>query len=97
MHNASLNWTDEQLPTLHTAYNTLGLVRQTRLTMTIWAGGHQLLLPHETLIAHVNIPLDALSDPIGVNESSEMIKEVPIVAENLGIGTAFVKIAFREK
>jgi len=31
--------------------------------MTIWAGGHPQLLPVETLVAHVNIPLESLADP----------------------------------
>ena len=92
-----MNWTDKQLPTLHTAYNTLALARQTRLTMTIWAGGHEVLLPVDTIVAHVNIPLDTLTAVSNAEGYSEMFLQAPIVAENLEIGQASIKITYSEK
>jgi len=49
LDDVSLSWTSEQLPNLRSALNTLALVKQSRLLMTVWAAGHPWCLT-ETLI-----------------------------------------------
>ena len=40
LNEATASWAFEQLPTLHSGLNTLELVRESRLLMLVWAGGH---------------------------------------------------------
>jgi len=49
LEDVSVSWQQADLPTLRTALNTVGLARESRLLMLIFAGGHNLLQP-ETLI-----------------------------------------------
>ena len=64
--------------------------------MSVWAGGHPLL-QNETMVAQVNIPLDGLLAQANGDGRSEMFIQQPVVAENLKIGLAHVKVCYKQK
>ena len=41
LNQVSLGWEYGQLPTLRSAFNTLDLIKKSRLIMLIWASGHE--------------------------------------------------------
>ena len=40
LNDVSIQWTEEQLPTLRTARNSLDLIKKSRVLILLWASGH---------------------------------------------------------
>ena len=63
LENVHLHWKEQKLPTLRTARNKLSLIRQSRLSMFIYASGHPKM-SQETLIGQVSLPLGGLTPTV---------------------------------
>ena len=56
LNNIKFDWSIEDLPVLRTALNTIDLVKNSRLMMFIWIGGHPSL-SQDILLGQVNLKL----------------------------------------
>ena len=112
MSDISLGWEVHDLPVLRTALNNIDLVRQSRLGMFIWIGGHPNIT-QDILIGQVNLKLndfvettkedlrasgiDQLSKP--TQEPSYRVVKVsqPVCQANLSVGEARVQMRYKRR